>query len=220
MTPYYTDDYVTLYHGDSREVLPDVIDVLEPDVIVTDPPYGIEWESGLMPGSKSFSPIVGDDSTVLAEWVISTYWPAVPMVVFGAHCFPHLLPEPGRWIVWDKRLSEQADKMFGSPVEMAWRSGPTMSTVMYRILHSGCVDGDSGGRAARRHPTQKPVKLFRQIIEDLCPADGRIVDPFAGSGSTLRAAKDLGRRSVGVEVDESYCEVIAERCAQEVLVFD
>jgi len=210
--PYYSDDHVTLYHGDAREVLLDIdIDI---DVVVTDPPYGIGWNSGGMAGSRDHPDIVGDDSTLLAEWIIEYAAPA-PMVVFGANHFPHALPTPGQWICWDKRVSESADRMFGSAFELAWKSGPDKAAVMYRILHGGVVNADGPGR--RPHPTAKPVKLIRRIIEDLLPADGLIVDPFAGAGSTLRAAKDLGRRSVGVEVVEEYCDAAARRCAQEVL---
>ena len=86
---------------------------------------------------------------------------------------------------------------------------------MYRIQHGGVVNADKGN-LSRTHPTQKPVTLMKRIIEDHFPT-GVIVDPFMGSGTTLRAAKDLGRRAVGIEIEERYCEAAVARLAQEVL---
>ena len=210
--PYYRDDSVTIYHGDCR----DILDALTFDVIVTDPPYGIEQTA--LPeslGATQHDPIIGDDSTDLAEWILR--YPS-PSVVFGAHEFPHLLSPPGRLYVWDKRLTRAADRMLGSPFEMAYanRAGPNR---MLRCLHGGVVNANSvtaGVRAARRlHPTEKPVPMLREMLSTV---GGAIVcDPFAGSGTTLRAAKDLGRRAIGIEIEERYCEIAARRCAQEVL---
>ena len=93
-------------------------------------------------------------------------------------------------------------------------NGPDKAGFMYRIQHGGVVNADGHGR--RVHPTQKPVTLMKRIIEDHFPT-GVIVDPFMGAGSTLRAAKDLRRTAIGIELEERYCEAAATRLGQGVL---
>jgi len=207
VTPHYEDDLITLYHGDCREILSS----LQFDVIVTDPPYGIAYRQEI-DTSTDWGVIQGDEDDTLARWVVNAT--AKPRIVFGANHFPSALPEPGRWICWDKRVHENADRMLGSPFELAWVSGPDKAGIMYRVQHGGVVNADGAG-AKRVHPTQKPVTLMRRIIQDW--TTGVILDPFAGSGSTLRAAKDLGRRAIGIEIDERYCDAAATRLRQEVL---
>jgi DNA modification methylase len=106
--------------------------------------------------------------------------------------------------------------MIGSPFELAWCSGDQKSGLMYRVLHGGVVNADKAN-TIRYHPTQKPLTLMTRIIGDL--TIGTVADPFMGSGSTLRAAKDLGRGAIGIEIDERYCEIAARRLAQGVLDF-
>ena len=209
MRPYYQDELITLYHGDSREILASIVF----DVVVTDPPYGIEYKQGMASGKK-FGPIVGDESTNLAAWIIEAVHPK-PMLVFGSNHFPASLPEPGAWICWDKRCCETADNMIGSPFELAWKNGPDKPGVMYRIQHGGVVNADGYG-IKRVHPTQKPIALFEKIIVDHFPS-GVVFDPFAGSGTTLVACKQLGRQAVGVEIDAGYCEAASVRLRQGAL---
>jgi len=202
MTPYYQDDHVTIYHGNCREMLP----MLTFDVIVTDPPYGINF------AGYNHGKVHGDIDDEAARWLLAN---TSPMVVFGVNHFPEYLPSRGAWSCWDKRTNENADKMFGSPFEMIWVSGKDRPGKIYRIMHGGVVNADGGG-VKRDHPTQKPVTLMVRIIGDWATA-GVIADPFMGSGTTLRAAKDLGRQAIGIEVDERYCEIAAKRMGQEVL---
>ena len=214
MIPYYEDDAVTIFHGDCREILPG----LAFDAVVTDPPYGIGYEQTIGT-ARQWGTIAGDESDALARWVIEAVHPT-PMLVFGINHFPTALPEPGRWICWDKRLSERVDRMLGAPFELAWMNGPDKAGFMYRIQHAGAVNADRGANNAnnvkRLHPTQKPVVLFRRLLADHFPT-GVILDPFMGSGTTLRAAKDLGRKAIGIELEERYCEAAATRLGQEVL---
>ena len=211
MEPYYQDDFATIYHGDALDILPAVA----ADVVVSDPPYGIAYRQTIKT-VRDYGAIVGDDSSDLAEWLIGSWHPR-PIVLFGANHFPHALPVPGRWSCWDKRVVEAADRMLGSPFELVWSNGPDKAGFMYRIMHGGVVNADGAG-TSRFHPTQKPLTLLRRVIADLAPS-GIIADPFMGSGSTLRAAKDCGRKSIGIEIEERYCEIAAKRLAQEVLDF-
>lgn len=223
MTPYYADDHVTLYHARWEDV---PRDLLRADVLVTDPPYGIGWDvdaegtrskARKRQGSVAFSPIEGDHTPFDPSTLLSL---RLPSVLFGGNHYADRLPASPSWVVWDKRVREgyvtdQAD------CEMAWSNlgGPAR---MFRYVWGG------GGTLAKEngrtiggelplglHPTQKPVALMRWVIEK-CPP-GTILDPYAGSGTTLVAAKSLGRKAIGVECVERYCEVAANRLRQEVL---
>tara|TARA_Y100000034_G_C6703485_1_gene310377 strand:- start:59 stop:670 length:612 start_codon:yes stop_codon:yes gene_type:complete len=201
MNPYYSDDAVTIYHGDCQEILP----TLTFDVIVTDPPYGL----GMGYGRQSV-PIAGDGDTKLTEWLVDGWSDTVPMAVF-ADQMAKPVGQPRRQLIWDKGA-------FGlSGSDLPWL---TAHEVIW-IYGSGWA-GKKRGTVLRTpriqapvHPTQKPARLLRGIVD--CAPDGVICDPFTGAGSTLRAAKDLGRKAVGIELEERYCEIAAERMAQEVL---
>jgi DNA modification methylase len=204
--PYYQDDMVTLYHGDCLEIT----DWLQADVLVTDPPYGMNYAS-----RYSGHSVIGDDSTQTRDAALAI-WGSKPALVFGSW----RNPRPARVetvLVWDK--GEEA--ALGHPVwwsayeEITVHgkgfSGPRRPNVIRQdgLRRGGIARKDSG------HPTPKPVSLLEQLIA-YCP--GVIADPFAGSGSTLIAARNLQRKAIGVEIDERYCEVIANRLAQGVLI--
>lgn len=214
MKPYYEDDLVTLYHGDCREVT----DWLEADVLVTDPPYGIAWSIGTNHAakSKSHAGIANDGDTSCRDAVLAL-WGSRPAVVFGA--WSAQVADARQTLVWRK------------PVD----AGVVGSTTGYRrdteliflvgewpILSSrwSSVIATDGGKARylNGHPHAKPDHLMQTLIER-CPA-GVIADPFGGSGSTLVAAKQLGRKAIGVELDERYCEIAARRLAQDTLFGD
>lgn len=210
-TPYYSDDYVTLYCGDSLKILP----TLDYDVMVTDPPYGVAYTPGGFPNSQQFEMIAGDTDTQCMEWALTQPGRSV---VFGADNAAAHVPDGSTWHVWDKRESEAADRILGSPFELlvtTWQC----ERRMFRCQHAGTVNADHklGKQSRRVHPTQKPVVLLRRILEQWTDPADVIVDPFAGSGSTLRAAKDLGRKAIGVEIEPQYCDAIVSRLAQEVL---
>ena len=210
MAPYYEDDAVTIYHGDCREILP----TLDFDVIVTEPPYGTDYLSKKHSRQQSeHKSIIGDTNSDLARWLIAQH--PTPMLVFGVNHFPDCLPVPGRWICWDKRVVESADRMLGSPFELAWiNTKQDKAGYMIRLQHGGIVNADKHNEK-RKHPTQKPVKLMTRCLGYM--PDGVILDPFMGSGTTLRAAKDLERKAIGIEIEERYCEIAVERLAQGVL---
>jgi DNA modification methylase len=110
--------------------------------------------------------------------------------------------------VWDKRVNENADKMIGSPFELAWSSKSSGFDKIYRVMHGGVVNAD-GHNARREHPTQKPIKLLAAVIKDF--AEGLILDLFLGSGTTLLAAQQLNRKCYGMEISPQYCDVIVKR---------
>lgn len=204
MSIYYQDDLVTLYHGDCLEH----IEWLEADVLVTDPPYGMAYVSG----RKKYKAIVGDKTLNVRDESLKL-WGEKPALVFGTWKQPR--PENVKQlIVWDKR----GGAGFSGDLNMVWAD---ITEEIY-VLGSGWV----GGRRpaiysiptippANRpnHPTPKPVTLLGSLIE--CCPPGVIADPFAGSGSTLIAARNANRKAVGVEFEEEYCEIIAKRLSQQ-----
>jgi len=206
--PYYEDEAVTIYHGDCREMLPQLPGF---DVVVTDPPYGIRhrvgWD-GPLKGEK----IVGDCDTSARDFVLSSV-AGKPALVFGTWRVER--PAGIRAIlVWDKGSWGMGD--LSIPWTPSWEE-------IYVLGH-----GFSGRRSngvlrynapqtsnGRVHPNQKPLPLVADLLAK-CPGS-TVLDPFMGSGTTLRAAKDLGRKAIGIEIEEKYCEIAAKRMAQEVL---
>ena len=225
-TPYYTDDAVTLYHGDCL-----VIDEwVSADVLVTDPPYGMAYTSNARVRRASYSPIAGDDTTHVRNIALSR-WGKRPALVFGT--WRKARPESASLVLtWDKGPSVGAGDIclpWGLSTEEVYVLGdwppitpggrareggsPARSSSVLRVDNY-----NTQAEARPDHPTPKPVSLMELLIAK-CP-DGTIADPFAGSGSTLVAARNLGRRAIGVELEERYCEVIARRLAQDVLDFE
>jgi len=210
MTPYYSDDHVTIYHGDCRDIMPS----LTFDVIVTDPPYGMALSSGR--GGAFGDLNVANDHNVSTRDEALALAPFTPKLVFGRWSAPR--PDGVRMVLtWEK-----GEHVGMGDLALPWKP----NTEEVYVIGSGFV-GRRGGcvlrynapppaaSQGRRHPTEKPVDLMRDLIGK-CPP-GVILDPFMGSGSTLRAAKDLGRKAIGIEVEERYCEIAAKRMAQEVL---
>lgn len=209
MTPYYSDDNCTIYHGDCREL--DVWGTA--DVMVTDPPYGVAYisNSGRVPTEA----IAGDGDTSLRDWVLEA-WGARPALVFGKWTVERP-PQTRHLLIWDKGDSPGMGDLampWGNSHEEVYVlgdgfAGKRRSNVI-RFATLGSQDAERMG-----HPTPKPVPLLRELLA-YCPP-GVIIDPFMGSGTTLRAAKDSGRKAIGIEVDERYCESAVKRLAQEVL---
>lgn len=210
MKPYYQDELVTLYHGDCRAIR----GWTQADVLVTDPPYGMNYISGRRPQSA----IAGDGDLGIRDAALEM-WGDKPAIVFGTWKQPR--PTNTRQlIVWDKR----GGAGFSGDLKMPWVD---ITEEIY-VMGSGWVGGrvpaiysipTLPSQSAERpdHPTPKPVGLMESLIEK-CPP-GLIADPFAGSGSTLIAARNLGRKVIGVELEEKYCELIVKRLSQQVFDF-
>lgn len=211
MSPYYQDDAVTLYHGDCLE-LADVW--TDADVLVTDPPYGYGHVSNR--ADTAWPEAIANDSDLAARDRVLHLWGTRPALVFGS--WKRARPEGTRaLLVWDKGLASGMGDL-----SMPWKP----NTEEVYVLGSGFA-GHRGSSVltghtvvtwaskGREHPNMKPQSLMEALIAK-CPP-GIVADPFSGSGSTLVAAKALGRKAIGVELDERYCETAARRLAQGVL---
>jgi len=213
-SPYYQDDAVTLYHGDCREETA----WLEADVLITDPPYGIGWSKGQnnAAGSHAHAGILNDGDTSVRDEALTFWGDHRPGVVFGSFRAPRPA-DVRQTLVWRKPVDAGVVGSvtgYRTDTELIFLTGPHPRRNSSR---SSVLTTDGGVGAYRtEHPHSKPIALLQRIMEWL---PGAVADPFAGSGSTLVAAKLLGRRAVGVELDERYCELIAGRLAQGVLDF-
>ena len=217
MEPYYKDDFVTLYNADCREVLGQ----LEPvDLVLTDPPYGIDFVSGRS-GQQGKSRIVNDQDVSLRDEVLlqARYRGAF---VFGS---PRI-EKPKGWkvcLIWHK-----GDHVGMGNLTLPWKpnfeeiyvlgegfKGQRTSSVVHFLAIAGTVSSVKG-RIGRMHPTEKPLDLLRYLIGKTDAVT--ILDPFAGSGTTLVAAKQLGLKAIGVEIEEKYCRIAVERLRQNSLI--
>ncbi|MCP4110397.1 MAG: site-specific DNA-methyltransferase [Desulfobacteraceae bacterium] len=210
MEPYFETSQITIYHGDCRDILPNIKNV---NTIISDPPYGINIvKTGKIGGNgNKYKPMIGDDSPFDPAFLL--HYPKV--CLWGANHYASRLPDSSRWFLWDKREDDPSNSF--ADAELAWVNlkGPAR---IFRYLWNGYrKKGEIGQK--RVHPTQKPVALMRWCTEMIRP-DGLICDPYMGSGSVLRAAADLGYAAVGIEIEERYCEAAARRFEQLELPFD
>lgn len=210
--PYYESDGIMLYHGNCLK-----IDAwLSADVLITDPPYGVKWTRGEYNGAASHKGIQHDTSTAVRDAALrawGTRWSAI----FGDFG----LPPAGlvQTLIWHKPSDAG---IFGA--RSGWRRDaeavylcgdwPLMPAKRSSVLNTG--QAMSAYTKATGHPHTKPVAVMERLIEQTA---GLIADPFAGSGSTLVAAKLQGRMAIGVELEERYCEIAARRLDQGVLDF-
>lgn len=223
MTLYYEDEYVRLYLGDCREDR----EWLDADVLVTDPPYGMAYRSKKRRASEKLDPIVGDRDTRVRDEVVDMWGRDRPALVFGHWSVPAPVGERQR-LIWHKAQTPGMGDLsipWGPAHEEIHLLGKGWDVAATGRKRTGSVITTTTGRGSQYgessihgHPTPKPVPLMEALIER-CPA-GVIADPFAGSGATLIAARNLGRKSIGVELEERYCEQIVRRLAQQAFVFD
>jgi site-specific DNA-methyltransferase (adenine-specific) len=214
---YFQDEHVTLYHGDCLTETA----WLDADVLVTDPPYGMAFRSN-MGGAFGASEIVGDGDTAVRDQALTLWGADRPALCFGRWSVSR--PEGTRMVLtWEK-----GNHVGMGDLTLPWKpnteeiyvlgegfTGHRGSSVLRHLAIAGTVGRAIDG--TRSHPTQKPLGLLADLIAK-CPP-GVIADPFAGSGSTLVAAKQAGRRAIGVELEERYCEVAAKRLSQGVFDF-
>jgi len=192
-----------LYLGDCREVLPTLQRV---DAVVTDPPYGIAYKSPAGRGmtERGDYPVIYGDT----EPFDPAPWLGFPQVVFfGANHFADKLPASAQWLIWDKRDGGTPNN--NSDCELAWakRGG---SARLIRHLWNGMLKA-SERDDCRAHPTQKPIEVMRWVIETAAPDASTILDPFMGSGTTGVACIKLGRKFIGIEIEEKYFDIARRR---------
>ena len=212
MKPYYQDDAVTLYHGDCKEIVPQLGKF---DLLLTDPPYGIKADKGMGAWKDRFKrPVYTGDWDSKRPDDLDVYLESSDThIIWGGNYFSDVLPVQKKWLVWNKLQSMPTY----SDAELAWTSLEGVSVRMFTINVKSILNNEKG----RFHPTQKPLCLMEWCIElsdksNKTPVQ-TILDPFAGSGTTGRAAKDLGRKCTLIEREEKYCEIIVKRMQQEVL---
>jgi site-specific DNA-methyltransferase (adenine-specific) len=226
--PYYSKDGIVIYHGDCREVLPTLPRV---DHVITDPPYGnadtheghmssVVLKNGTSRQALGFDGI--DQSTLVGyvdEWVsLASRW-----VVFTSEWkFMSALDAAGlliRFGIW--RKPDGAPQFTGDRPGTGWEG--------VAICHrQGKKRWNGGGKHAfwtvpkrsnvTGHPTGKPTGLFEAFVSDFTDPGEMVLDPFMGGGTTLEACKLLGRRAIGIEIEEKYCEIAVKRLAQGVLL--
>lgn len=199
-----------IYKGDCRDVLRQ-IDLSRIKLLLTDPPYGISYNAvkNNLRTFNDYGDIKNDDGSMDLSFLFKMPF---EQIVFGANNFPQYLPYGGRWICWDKRTNESADKALGSPFELAWTSRQKGYDKIYRVMHGGFVN-DNGGD--RYHPTEKPIRLMKKIIEDYTKEGDWVLDCFMGSGTTGIAAVNMGRNFIGVEIEEKYFDIAKRRIENE-----
>jgi DNA modification methylase len=216
MKPYYESGGITIYHGDCLEIMPRLPLV---DLVLTDPPYGIalntdnsRFSGGVVSSvtrrgqglSSAGRELVGDDKQFDPGPLLKY---GNGQIIWGWNHFAHALPR-GTCLVWLKRYDEGFGT-FLSDAEVAWMS-KGHGVYCQRDMSNQKITRE------RAHPTQKPVSLMAWCLS-FFPDAAFILDPYMGSGSTLRAAKDLGKKAIGIEIEEKYCEIAVKRLAQEVL---
>jgi len=213
MKPYYQDDAVTIYHGDCREILPELPQV---DLVLTDPDYNAKDIGPHRRQYISGMPSLSDDD--YKAWCINWFNLAKAVtenIVFtcgikGLWNYPQ-----ARWILCWHKPAAVSYNMFGG--YNAWEPilvyGKPFTRVPQDYLRFNTLNLAKG--MERYHPCPKPETLWSKLIAML--KDGIILDPFLGSGTTAWCAKKLGRKCIGIEIEERYCEIAANRCRQMVM---
>ena len=221
MKPYYQDDYATIYHGDCKDIIDDIPSV---DLTLIDPPYGIgqsrvcykqNVKNKKFNQSRLWTKDNWDDNPIASDLLKVIIDKGVHAICFGGNFY--VLPRSSCWLVWDKNngANNFAD------CELAWTNLP-QAVRLFKFKWSGMIQQAGQKQIVRVHPTQKPIQVIKWCITqaDKHRRADTILDAFMGSGTTLRAAKDLQRKAIGIEIEEKYCELAAKRLAQEVFNFE
>jgi site-specific DNA-methyltransferase (adenine-specific) len=250
--PYYEEDGIAIYHGDCREILPQ----LEPEsvrLVWTDPPYGHSNQDGDLQAARVRDAVSGarkkpavaiandgqEDMRAVVDAALTLVEPLLLSDCCCCCCCCAGGGGPTPTFAWlAQRMDSQGLAFCHATVWDKSGRGPGMGWRFRRDYEFVMVAHRAGGRLAwankdtavsnifrvtpprnENHPTEKPLQLVRNFIRLTTSVGDLVLDPFMGSGTTLRAAKDLGRRAIGIELEEKYCEVAANRMRQRVLSF-
>lgn len=205
MKSYYEDSAVTIYHGDCCEILPE-LDV-KVDLVLTDPPYNV---------GKDYCD--GDKRNDYQEWC-QQWFDMMPMPMLFTPGMVNLsmwfqISHPTWVCAWIKPNQCSPSRVGGFNI---WEPILVFGKLTKRIPQDAWVMSIGQQVQAEGHPCPKYLPFWKKLVVTCTEEDNTILDPFMGSGTTLRAAKDLGRKAIGIEIEERYCEIAAERMAQEVL---
>ena len=211
MTPYYQDKWVTIYHGDCREILPQ-LDV-KVDLVLTDPPYP---EDDRFDGSYELIQAVAKLSYQIANndcWLLSD---------FGRHYLPNYLQSWQPWIYYDILIAYASNSMAlcfcgmdkYTPTLVFKKGIPKVEARWSNLVE---VVRTTDKRKWLNHPSPKYEEAYCKYVAMFTKQEHLILDPFLGSGTTCYCAKKLNRYSIGIEIEEKYCEIAAKRCSQEVM---
>jgi site-specific DNA-methyltransferase (adenine-specific) len=212
---YFRTDLGVLYKGDFFNVLHLIYldeNIDEIDLVLTDPPYGIKEAKnrnksrGKLAVAKDYGNEDWDDNIV--KEIESVHVGNNKVIIFGGQCYD--LPQNYGWIVWHK----DNGKTDFSDCELAWTNFLT-AVRYYKFKWQGMLQENMKNKEKRFHPTQKPTMLFYKILQDYTKDHDLILDPFLGSGTTAVACEKLGRRWIGIEISEKYCEIAKQRIKAE-----
>lgn len=187
------------------------------DMVFTDPPYGmfLDTDYSDMKGwaqGKKYKPVAGDNEDFSDDLIntIFTFSYVKEMFIWGADYFAELIPDKnmGSWLVWDKRVDESKDAMYGSCFELCWSKNKHKREFL-RYMWAGFM-GDKEARN-RVHPTQKPTEMIVGMFDKWCKDLTKCVDLYGGSGSTMLACEKTNKHNYTMELDEYYCDVIINR---------
>lgn len=202
MKPYYQDKWVTIYHGDCREILP-TLDI-KVDLVLTDPPYGIGADK------KNAHSSIRDNDKWFDAWDYMQQEAVKQLLaignnhaIWGGNYYSDILPPSSAWLAW---IKPEYDTGFSlADMELCWTDGMFAARAKLFCRRDG-----------HNHPTQKPEAVIDWTLS-FFPNAKLILDPFLGSDTTCYCAKKLNRYSIGIEISEKYCEIAAKRCSQEVM---
>jgi site-specific DNA-methyltransferase (adenine-specific) len=204
MTPYYSDDLVAIYQGDCREVLP-ALDLVDVALILTDPPYDQDsrWAFDFL--AESAHEVLSPDGALV------TYC--------GVRQMPYALSALAATMQYRWTLAVEHHQ--SAPIPGMWVLDEWKPVLWFELKHNHqqrYLPTRLRGVASKGwHRWGQPATHAAQLIDFLTVEDDTILDPFLGGGTNLRVAKDLGRKAIGIELDEAACEIAANRCRQEVL---